>query len=57
MEEDVIETMRLQKMLEDHTLEFTKITAKRLEKVYKGKKDWFIDTDEALKLRIIDEII
>ena len=33
MEEDVIETMRLQKMLEDHTLEFKKITAKRLEKV------------------------
>jgi len=57
MEEDVIETMRLQKMLEDHTIEFTKITAKRLERVYKGKRDWFIDTDEALKLKIIDEII
>jgi ATP-dependent protease ClpP protease subunit len=57
MEEDVIETLRLQKMLEDHTLEFTKISAKKLERVYKGKKDWFIDTDEALKLRIIDEVI
>ena len=57
LEEDVIETMRLQKMLEEHTLEYTKISAKKLEKVYKGKKDWFIDTDEALKLKIIDEII
>jgi ATP-dependent Clp protease protease subunit len=57
MEEVVIETLRLQKMLEDHTLEYTKISAKKLEKVYKGKRDWFIDTDEALKLRIIDEVI
>jgi ATP-dependent Clp protease protease subunit len=57
MEEDVIETRRLQKMLEEHTLEFTKITAKRLEKVYNGKEDWFIDTEEALKLKVIDEII
>lgn len=57
LEEDVIETLRLQKMIEEHTLEHTKITAKKLEKVYKGKKDWFIDTEEALKLKIIDEII
>jgi ATP-dependent Clp protease protease subunit len=57
MEEDVIETLRLQKMLEEHTLEYTKITAKKLEKVYKGKRDWYIDTEEALKLRIIDEVI
>jgi len=57
LEEDVIETLRLQKMLEEHTLAYTKISAKKLEKVYKGKKDWFIDTDEALKLKIIDEVI
>jgi ATP-dependent protease ClpP protease subunit len=57
MEEDVIETLRLQKMIEDHTLEYTKITAKKLEKIYKGKRDWYIDTEEALKLRIIDEVI
>ena len=57
LEEEVIETLRLQKMIEDHTLEYTKITAKKLEKVYKGKRDWFIDTEEAIKLKIIDEII
>lgn len=57
MEEDVIETLRLQAMIEEHTLEYTGISAKKLEKVYKGKKDWFIDTKEALKLKIIDEVI
>lgn len=57
LEEEVIETLRLQKMLEEHTLECTKISAKKLEKVYKGKRDWFIDTEEALKLKIIDEVI
>jgi ATP-dependent Clp protease protease subunit len=57
MEEEVIETLRLQKMLEEHTLEYTRISAKKLEKVYKGKRDWFIDTNEALKLKIIDEVI
>jgi hypothetical protein len=55
--EDVIETLRLQKMLEEHTIEYTKISVKKLEKIYKGKKDWYIDTDEALKLKIIDEVI
>lgn len=57
MEENVIETLRLQKMLEEHTIEHTKITAKKLERVYKGKKDWFIDSSEALKLKVIDELI
>jgi ATP-dependent Clp protease protease subunit len=57
LEEEVMETLRLQKMIEEHTLEYTKITPKKLEKVYKGKRDWFIDTDEAIKLNVIDEVI
>ena len=57
LEEEVIETMRLQKMIEEHTMECTKITAKKLESVYRGKQDWFIDSEEALKLKIIDEIL
>ena len=57
IEDDVIEVKRLQKMIEEHTLELTKITEKKLEKVYKTKKDWFIDSEEALKLKIIDEIL
>jgi hypothetical protein len=44
-------------MIESHTLELTKISKKKLDKVYKSKKDWFIDSDEALKLKIIDEIL
>ena len=57
MEEDVIETKRLQSMLEDIALENTKITAKKLERIYKTKKDWFMDSTEALRLKVIDEII
>jgi len=57
MEEKVIETARLQSMIEEITLSNTKITSKKLEKVYKAKKDWFIDSDEALKLHVIDEVI
>jgi ATP-dependent protease ClpP protease subunit len=57
LEEDVIETKRLQKMIEDVTLQNTRITEKKLEKIYKTKKDWFMDSEEALKLKVIDEIL
>ena len=57
MEEDVIETKRLQTMIEEITLENTKITPKKLERIYKTKKDWFMNSEEALKLKVIDEII
>lgn len=57
LEEDVIETKRLQKMIEDITIENTKITEKKLGKIYKSKKDWFMDSEEALKLKVIDEIL
>ena len=57
LEEDVYETKRLQKMLEQHTLEFTKITKKRLKEVYKAKFDWYMDSKEALSNSVVDEII
>jgi ATP-dependent Clp protease protease subunit len=57
LEEDVIETKRLQTMIEEITLENTKITPKKLERIYKTKKDWFMNSEEALKLKVIDEII
>ena len=44
-------------MIEEITMSNTKITSKKLEKIYKTKKDWFIDSDEALKLHVIDEVI
>jgi len=57
IEEDVLETKRLQKAIEDMTLEATKITKEKLEKVYKRKHDWFLDAKDALKWGCVDEII
>jgi ATP-dependent Clp protease protease subunit len=57
IEEELLEILRLQQSVEEITLESTAITKKMLEKAYKGKKDWYISSDQAIKLRIIDEII
>lgn len=57
MEEDLEEVKRLQSILEEHTLERTKMTRAQLDENYKGKKDWYINAKQALKLGIIDEII
>ena len=57
MEEELEETKRLQQEIENNTVEKTNISKKRLQEVYLGKKDWFITTNEALTLKIIDEVI
>jgi ATP-dependent Clp protease protease subunit len=57
LEEELVEAKRLQKMIEDHVTEFTKIPKKRLEQSYKEKEDWFISSEEALTLSCIDKII
>lgn len=57
MEEDVIETKRLQKIIEKHTLKNTDITKDELRDIYEKKIDWFIDSKQAKKLGVIDEII
>jgi len=57
MEEVIIETKRLHKMIEEHTLKNTKITKARLKESYVAKEDWHIPVKEALKLGIIDEIV
>lgn len=57
MEESVEETRRLQDIIEKLTLDRTKITAKKLERVYKTKKDWYMTAEEALKLGVVDEIV
>ena len=57
MEEELIEMLRLQKQVEEITLQQTGITAKKLERIYKAKKDWYMDSIEAIKLKVIDEII
>lgn len=57
IEEDLIESKRLQKQIEKITLKRTKITSKKLKKIYKTKKDWFMTAEEALKNAVIDKII
>jgi ATP-dependent protease ClpP protease subunit len=57
MEDSVIEAKRLQKMIEEHTLEHTKISKDKLQSVYDTKHDWFLDSKQALKLGVIDEIL
>jgi ATP-dependent protease ClpP protease subunit len=57
MEESLVEAKRLQEKIEEMTLRKTKISKKRLKKVFDNKVDWFMSADEALKLKVIDEII
>lgn len=57
MEESLVETKRLQKIIEELTLDKTKITKKKLEKIYKRKVDWYMSAEEALKLGVVDEIV
>ena len=57
MTEDLVETLRLQDVIEKHTLRHTAISKKKLEKVYKTKLDWFITAEQAERLKIIDATI
>jgi ATP-dependent Clp protease protease subunit len=57
MEDKLTEAKRLQKKIEDMTIERTKITASKLDKIYKRKTDWYMSAEEALKLGVIDEIV
>ena len=57
MQEDIAETERLQSIIEEITLKRTKITPKRLKKAFIGKQDWFISSEDCLKLGIVDEIL
>jgi len=57
MEESLVEAKRLQEKIEEMTLRKTKISKKRLKKIFDNKVDWFMSAEEALKLKVIDEII
>mgnify|MGYP003383977580 CR=1 FL=1 len=57
MEERVEETKRLQDILEDITIEKTKISKKKLTEIYEKKIDWYMSSSEALALGVVDEII
>lgn len=57
IEEDVIEMKRLQSWVEDLTIRKTDIKKSKLKEVYKEKIDWYIPAEEALTLKVIDEIL
>ena len=57
MDDEIIESQRLQDMIEKHTKIHTKITSKKLKKVYQEKTDWYMTAKEALRVGDIDIII
>jgi len=57
MEERLEETKRLQKTIEDITLEKTQISKKKLKEIYEKKVDWYMSAKEALVLGVVDEIV
>jgi ATP-dependent Clp protease protease subunit len=54
---DMKEGKRLEKVCEEILIRKTKITKKDLAPYKREKKDWFITPKEALKLKIVDEIL
>jgi ATP-dependent Clp protease protease subunit len=57
MEEKIEETKRLQAQLEDIVKEKTNISKKKLKEIFDNKKDWYMTSEEALELGVIDEIL
>lgn len=57
LKENLEETERVMEMYDDYILNKTSFTKKQLDKVKKGKYDWYFDTDDALKYKVIDQII
>ena len=51
------EAKRLQKKIEEHTMQKTKIGKKKLKQVLENKIDWFMTADEALGLGVVDTIL
>ena len=57
LEEHLDESKRLQKKIEDLTLERTSISKKKLADILKNKVDWYMSAEEALSLGVIDGIL
>jgi len=57
VEEHLEETKRLQKKIEEITLNKTNISRKKLTEILKKKVDWYMSAEEALGLGVIDEIL
>ena len=57
MKESYQETKRLQNKIEKITLDKTNISKSKLKEILATKKDWFMNTKEALSYGVIDEIV
>lgn len=57
LEQRLEEDKRLQKQLENITVDKTVISRKKIAENKKEKVDWFMSAEEALSLGVIDEII
>lgn len=57
MQENIEETKRLQEIIEQMTIKKTNIQLSTLKDNFEKKKDWFMDSDTALKNGCIDVII
>jgi len=55
--DSVSEYKRLNEQLEEYYLSRTEIVKERLDEIYREQIDWYITPDEAIKLKIADEII
>jgi len=57
MEEKIEESKRLQDQLESIVKEKTDISKKKLKEIFDTKKDWYMTSEEALELGVVDEIL
>ena len=57
MKENYQETKRLQNKVEKITLDKTNISNSKLKEILTTKKDWYMNTEEALSYGVIDEIV
>lgn len=57
MEESIEETQALWKRIKELIIKYTKITDSQLEDIKSRKYDWFMWSEEALKLGVIDKVI
>jgi len=57
LKENLEESERVMEMYDDHILNKTSFTKKQLDKVKKAKHDWYFDINEAIKYKVIDQII
>ena len=55
--ENIIESDRIQKLLDQVVFENTNLNEKDLKKLYRGKKDKFFSAQRALELGIVDKIL